>query len=131
MKVVAAYQCDYCTRCFARKVNAIQHESACNANPERKNCKTCVHGCYGLIETEKPMSSNYDCVLCRAIPDYTYFGPFCDYHNIAIFEKPYNIECDCSAYLYGDGEETPDPGTCWNYEYKGKCGWTRKDASHD
>jgi hypothetical protein len=41
---------------------------------------------------------------------------------MAVFEKPYNIECDFSM-RYED--EVPDAGTCKHYEYKGKAEWTK------
>ena len=129
VKQVTAYKCDYCGRCFLRPCNAVQHESSCNANPARKNCKTCVHGCIGIIKVEKPVTYNYDIRTCRDVPDYNFYGAYCDYHNIPIHEKPYDIECETSVPYYNpNSEETPDPGTCWNYEYKGKHGWTQKNA---
>jgi hypothetical protein len=111
VKTVTAYKCDHCGRCFLRPCNAVQHESSCNANPARRNCKTCVHGCYGLVQSNT--NNRVEMV------------PYCDYHKVPIFEKPYNIECE-SSMRYGD--EVPDAGTCYYYEYKGKRGWTQKDA---
>lgn len=116
MKQVQAYKCNYCGRCFLRPCNAVQHESSCDANPERRNCKTCVHGCYGLVNVSEPH-------------DTVQMVPYCDYHGIPIFQKPYNIECDYDTPRYDPyGEGIPVPGTCCYYEYKGKREWTQKDA---
>ena len=101
---VKAYKCDWCARCFGRLLNANQHQAACNNNPKRKNCKTCVHG----------------------VMDYSQ-GPFCDYHKMQIIEKPFFVECD--QYQDGWSEDRPEPGTCWYYEYKGKAEWTKSSGS--
>ena len=125
MRKVQAYKCDYCGKCFLRPCNAVQHEASCNANPERRNCKTCVHGCIGLIYYDDPNA----CYPWSDQEDRQQMVPYCDYHNIPIFQKPYNIDCETSAPPYNpNGEETPDPGTCWDYEYKGKRAWTQKYA---
>ena len=129
MKRAQAYQCDFCTRCFARPSNATQHERSCQANPARRNCKTCVHGCIGTIDRKEPVTWDYDTRLCRDVPDYSFYGAYCDYHNVPIHEAPFNIECETAApHCNPNGDEIPVPGTCWEYKYKGKCGWTAKNA---
>jgi hypothetical protein len=52
------------------------------------------------------------------------YGPFCDYHEKPIHEKPYFI--DCETYTNYGFEDDPhnEPGTCSYYEYKGKAEWT-------
>jgi hypothetical protein len=87
-----------------------------------------VHGCYGNIKIEDRLTvesyypgSGYPNERIEMIP-------YCDYHKVPIFEKPYNIECE-SSMRYGD--EVPDAGTCYYYKYKGKRGWTQKDAPEE
>ena len=114
-KMVEAYKCDWCSRCFGRKCDVNRHEEACNNNPVRQHCKTCVNGLWTVIsQTEDAFDRDYPVDL---------YGPFCGYHNKPIFEKPYYIECDTHNYG-GWGPERPVPGTCLAYKYKGKAGWT-------
>jgi len=54
--------------------------------------------------------------------------PMCDYHNMAMSEKPYNEDCEYFGMdEYSDQEKRPIAGTCEHYEYKGKAGWTKKE----
>jgi hypothetical protein len=58
-------------------------------------------------------------------------GPWCGYHNKAIADKPYFIECDISGGVdvgIGVLPERNMPFTCCGYEYKGKAEWTREDV---
>ena len=114
---VEAYKCDFCHRCFMRLVNANSHEKACNNNPERRHCKTCVHGVLGVI-------AQHNDIFDRAVVDD--YGPLCNYHKIPMSRKPYYIECGTYDNDYGPDE--PMPGTCLAYEYKGKVGWTKQKA---
>ena len=103
---IKGYKCDYCHRCFGRKVNAVQHENSCKNSPSSRHCRTCVHGVWAVIGGH----------------EYEEWGAFCDYHNKPIHEKPYYIECETQDN-YGE-REYPIPGTCHHYEYKGKPEWT-------
>ena len=115
---VRAYKCDWCPRCFGRMNNAKAHEAACNNSPERRHCKTCVHGVLAVIERHEDIFGN------KVIDD---FGPFCDCHNKPIREWPYYIECEYYDNDHGPAE--PMPGTCLAYEYKGYAGWTKQKTA--
>ena len=111
MKQVQAYKCDFCPRCFARKVNAIQHEERCKNNPIMRSCKTCKHGVLRAV---------------RHIEELEILDAYCKKQNMPISDKPYFDECDISCGPYG--EEIPIPFTCENYEYKGKAEWTKEEV---
>ena len=115
-KAVEAYKCDWCSRCFGRKCDVNRHEEACRNNPERHYCITCVHG---VLDTSYKDTNFLDTPL-ESQPKY---GPFCDYYGEYIHEKPYYIDCETNN-TDGWGPEYNIPGTCENYEYKGKAGWT-------
>lgn len=108
-KEIKGYKCDYCHRCFGRKVNAIQHEQSCKNSPTSRHCRTCVHGVWAVIGGH----------------EYEEWGAFCDYHNKPIHEKPYFFDCDFRDDYFGRTDlDQPIPGTCYYYEYKGKPEWT-------
>lgn len=107
---VKAYKCDFCYKCFGRKVNAIQHEPTCKNNPEKRHCRTCVHSAWRVVDC-------YD-------GDNEVYGAYCDKYDKTINDKPYLIECE-TGYSYV-GEEITVPYTCENYEYKGYAGWKQK-----
>jgi hypothetical protein len=82
-----------------------------------------------MVETGLNPHSTYDPVTTITSLSSAMFVPYCDYHHLSIYDKPYNIECETATQY--DGQEYPIPGTCWNYEYKGKREWTQKDdADH-
>ncbi len=108
MKEVKAYKCDFCSRCFGRKCNAIQHEPTCNNNPLKHHCKTCKYSRIKIIEQ---------------IYDYTRETAYCDKYDKPICESPYFDECD-NSYEY-DGSNHDIPYTCGSYEYKGYAGYKK------
>ena len=125
--ITKAWKCSYCSRCFVNKGVATNHESACKRNPERQHCATCIYG----IELREPRElketltiETYFCGIGSNIQrePQTYCGPWCAYHEAPMTERPYYIECDTDDNPYY--EEQPMPGTCWNYKYKGRFGWT-------
>ncbi|MGI6689851.1 MAG: hypothetical protein ACOX63_03215 [Christensenellales bacterium] len=124
---IKAFKCDWCPRCFTRRNNAELHEAACKNNPKRRQCITCVHGTVDELKIPTPRPWAPDDFYT------TTTAPYCAIYKMPIHAKPYFIECDIredgnSRFSYD--EEFPDsppiPGTCWNYEYKGKPGWTKK-----
>jgi len=100
-KQVNAFRCDWCTRCFGRKCDVNRHEEACNKNPARRHCKTCVHGVMNFV-----------------------FGPYCNYHKTEMQYKPYFIDCETRTNYGFEDNPREMPGTCLYYEYKGKAEWT-------
>lgn len=119
MKAVQAYKCDFCHRCFGRKVDAHNHEVRCNGNPCRRHCKTCVHGILAICGyAEQPEFIFGE----QREPTTPFYGPWCDHFDEGMDEKPYFNECDeTSAY----DEIRPSPGTCQHYEYKGHVGFIK------
>lgn len=128
---VTAWKCRFCHRCFGKKSSAEIHEAACNNNPKRCNCKTCVHGCTGEIDVYQHLTvESYmpDMMGVNRYPgDEKYNGPYCAKSKKPMYEKPYYDECDLDDGCHGYREEMPVPGTCWNYEYKGFAKWTPQD----
>lgn len=116
MKEVSAYKCDFCHKCFGRKVNAIQHENKCKNNPKSRNCRTCTHGVSAIVCHSKDYT-----FLEEEYETTPVYGPWCDEFEMPIHEKPYLEECE-----FGDDyQETPIPFTCMRYEYKGYAGFRR------
>jgi hypothetical protein len=116
-KKVEAWKCDWCHRCFGRLCDANRHEKACNINPLRRNCKTCVHGILAIVGWDSDYQG--DPVIER-------YGAYCGYHNKPMSEKPYYIDCEEGQdEYYGDSKM---PGTCDHYEYKGKAEWTIEEV---
>jgi len=110
---INGWKCSWCSRCFGRRCDVNRHEDACNNNPMRRHCRTCIHGVIGLISSVKDESGfGYDDL-----------GPYCDYHKKPMNERPYYVECDMNDTDYGP--EFPIPGTCLAYEYKGCAGWSK------
>ena len=103
--LIEAYQCDFCGRCFSRRNWAQRHENACNNNPARRHCKTCIHS---ALSAEIP--------VCRI-------------HNIPVYDKPYEIDCKREVSRLNGYDERAVPGTCIHYEYKGSAEWTREERS--
>jgi hypothetical protein len=108
MEEIKAYKCDYCHRCFGRKVNALQHQHRCINNPEKRACKTCVHGVLAVIDY---------------VDGHEIMGAYCDEYEMSIHECPYTTECDYYDNIPGS---PPIPFTCQNYLYKGKAEWTKE-----
>ncbi len=115
--ITKAWKCSFCSRCFMKKGTAVSHEAACKRNPERRHCATCVYGV--MIGDYHDLIGETVALDLERIP---YIGPWCAYHKQPMSEKPYYIECDTDDNPYY--EEQPIPGTCWNYKYKGRFGWT-------
>lgn len=113
---VDAWKCAFCSRCYMKKCTAVIHENACKKNPDRHHCATCVHGI--MVDYHVVVESQYP-------EEHGYGGPMCAYHEKPIRDMPYFQECDTTGGPYED--EYPMPGTCWNYEYKGRFGWTPED----
>jgi len=112
--LTVAYKCDFCYRVFGRPVDAHNHEQGCRHGPHRRHCRTCVHGISAII-------------MWTGWPDadQPIYGPWCDFHDKDMGEKPYNINCE---------EDVDDykqiycvPGTCEHYQYKGYSGWTKEE----
>ena len=127
---VSAFKCDHCHRCFGRINNARIHEDACKNNPARRQCITCIHGTVDTIRVERKYTG-FDSIS-YTYNIYTYnSAPYCAYHdNTPIHEKPYLIDCETGGGFdtgVGWHDEFPFPGTCHNYEYKGKPGWTKRE----
>ena len=127
---VSAFKCDHCHRCFGRINNARIHEDACKNNPARRQCITCIHGTVDTIRVERKYTG-FDSIS-YTYNIYTYnSAPYCAYHdNTPIHEKPYHIDCETGGGFdtgVGWHDEFPFPGTCHNYEYKGKPGWTKRE----
>lgn len=125
-QITKAWKCKFCSRCFVNKGVAINHETACKRNPERQHCATCVHGI--MLKNERKLKEPL--TVESYIPGYeecavTYCGPWCAFHEQPMSEKPYFIECETDDNPYY--EERPIPGTCFNYKYKGRFGWTPED----
>lgn len=117
-KKVKAFKCDWCSRCYIRLCDINRHESACKNNPARRHCKTCVHGVLAIIgwkldDDREPVIEN--------------IGPYCDFHDKPIHEKPYFIDCEERGSGYFENIY-PVPGTCEHYEYKGKAEWTIEEV---
>lgn len=122
---VNAWQCDFCHRCFSRKVNAMAHESSCKLNPARRSCYTCKHmdphGIVGHIDCEDPMFG--DLTPAWATPESLELrGKFCDHFKTPLADKPYFIDCEMTNYEYDD-QAQPIPGTC--------CWWEAKDVKQE
>ena len=127
--ITKAWKCSFCSRCFVNKGVAVNHESACKRNPERRHCATCVFG-IRLDNPKKiiqPLTIESYMLGFGMEPD-GYCGPWCAYHEKPIFEEPYFIECEIDDNPYY--EERPIPGTCRNYKYKGYFGWTPEADYH-
>ena len=107
MKEVTAYKCDYCSRCFTRKVNAMLHERTCKNSPERRMCITCKN-CKIKVDVTQPIESFFGKMCYNSTPT-------CLINGIPIYKHPYFEECETTDYP----RENPIPRTCWNYEYKG------------
>ena len=116
---VKAYKCDWCTRCYRRICDTNRHEKACNNNPARRHCKTCVHGVIAIIGWRPDYNGN------PVIED---TGPFCDYHEKPIHEKPYFIDCETYTNYGFEDEPHCASGTCLHYEYKGSAEWTSPEV---
>lgn len=120
---VDAFKCDFCGRLLKTPHTATQHEAACNKNPARRHCITCIHGITACIRTDGDWTDPYG-------PGTEIHGPYCAYHEKPISEKPYFIECDTrGGFDTGVGwmPETPIPFTCFAYETKGYAKWTPED----
>lgn len=105
------YQCDFCNKIYARKVNAEQHEAACKYNPARRSCYTCKHCVkkdHTIIEKKALDDEAYE---------YTLKVNVCQHFDKAIFEKPYQLECDVDD-RDGYGPVVPIPGSCFHWEPK-------------
>jgi len=117
MKQVTAYKCDFCHRCFGRPVDAHNHEQGCRHGPHRRHCRTCVHGITSVVEW-----------IGYPIADIPVFGPWCDFHDKDMREKPYFIDCETNGVCEDWSPEETEinkPGTCEHYEYKSCSGWTK------
>ena len=97
MREIVAFQCGFCHRCFARKVNALSHEAACKHNPARHACVTCTHH---MIK-EQEVGSGF----CNV--------QWCAHYDRPLYDKPYFAECDEAS---GSREYRPIPGTCQEYK---------------
>ena len=95
MKIITAYQCNFCRR-VSRTIAGIKiHEEKCNWNPKKHHCFTC---------------SNYD-----------HKHAVCEHFGLTIDQKPYFVECeiyDVSEVIYGKYMRVstePVPYTCHFY----------------
>ena len=96
MKIITAYQCDFCRR-VSRTIAGIKiHEEKCNLNPKKRHCFTC--------------------------DQYDHKHAICKQFNLTMDQKPYFIECeiqDLSKVLneYDVCESLePVPYTCYFYK---------------
>jgi hypothetical protein len=126
VKMVEAWQCDFCNKTSAFKAALANHERACKNNPERRHCITCIHGVeIPMAEVFKPLTIQSYMPDFDNTPD-VYAGPWCDFHKMPIREKPYFVDCDWHDVPHDEG--WPEPWTCEHYEYKGHAGWDRREA---
>jgi hypothetical protein len=123
MKKVQGYKCDYCHRVFGRPVDAHNHEICCGNNPNSRRCITCINCKIREDKSVKLVEFDHE----------TLYGssPTCVISNKPIYDKPYLDECETHGYSDYGGEETPTPGTCWNYEYKGYSGYEKREAEEE
>lgn len=125
---VDAFKCDFCGRLLKTPHTAAWHEAACNKNPARRHCSTCV---YGIFVNEKPLEQplTVESYFTQSAPE-LYSGPYCAYHEKPMSEKPYFIECETNGGLdtgFGWIPETPVPFTCCEYKTKGYSEWTSEE----
>lgn len=104
---IKAFQCDYCHRAFARKVDAVNHEYACRFNPKLRYCCTCK---YQTKKIEEFTFTDNSPFARKTL--FTQARSHCSHFDIDIHEKPYYMDCDETE----DGE--PIPGTCTWWEPK-------------
>lgn len=101
------WKCQYCNKVTLNHGAILSHEESCKRNPKRCSCGTCVHACKQFIE----------------MGSFSRFDKYCDYHKLPFTDKPWEICADTTYY-----GSHPIPGSCAEYEYKGKYGYTRKDG---
>ena len=115
---ITAWKCDFCHRCFVRKVDVINHEYACKYNPTRRMCFTCKHfdlkGEFIRTLSEKELEIQKEFWGDESTTR-KFVAMKCNHFDMPISEKPYFIECDFSGY---DWENIPTPGTCFWWEPK-------------
>ncbi len=105
-----AFQCDFCYRCFARPVDAANHEVACKYNPARRSCYTCKH-----MDKNSVISTTF--LFSEGVGEHIDItGMVCTHFNLPVGDKPYFIECETKEGFYG--EIINIPGTCLCYEQK-------------
>lgn len=120
---VEAFKCDYCGRLLKTPHTATWHEAACNKNPARRHCSTCIHGILACTEYKADWTDPYS-------PGMEEKGPYCGYHDKPMTDKPYFIDCDVGGGIdtgLGWLPEKPIPFSCWHYQSKGKAEWTPEE----
>ena len=122
MKLVQAYKCEFCHRCFGRPVDAHNHEVACKNNPKSKRCVTCKHCSIEPGEMQEPPFPGADA--------YQSTEPTCLLKNITVHDGAYFEECEKQTFGCDD-EGRGLPGTCWNYEYKGYAKYEKAEAEDE
>lgn len=118
-----AWKCNFCHRCFSRKVDACNHEYTCKFNPARRMCFTCKHYDPKKEITQKITEDISDELAWLGFfpaegenKEYTTTVQYCQHFKMPLHEKPYFEECE----FYDDtwSEERPMPGTCFYWEPK-------------
>lgn len=109
MKKVEAWKCDYCGRLLKTQYAARTHESRCNYGPDKKHCRTCIHG--GKIELWQDTDDG--AYVCG-------YEPYCDKFDVPLSANPFFMECDDEI---DHGQIIVIPWTCHHYEYKGNSEW--------
>lgn len=100
---IKAFQCDYCHRAFARKVDAVNHEYACRFNPKLRYCCTCK---YQTKKREEMTYIDIDNSPFERKTTYVQTCSYCSHFEMDIHDKPYYENCD------EDEQGEPIPGTC-------------------
>ena len=116
-----AWRCDFCHRCFSRKVDATNHEYACKHNPARRMCFTCKHFVPKgkLIRTLSEEEIEIQKIFYGdESTTREYVAMKCNHFGVPMTEKPYFIKCDYVSYGVTDCEAEPIPGSCLYWEPK-------------
>lgn len=114
-----AWQCNFCHRCFIRKVDACNHEYTCKFNPERRMCFTCKH-----YEPKKEITQTYppdELALHEemGLPlTFTTTVQYCAHFKMPLYEKPYFQECEYYEWYNNGDPIKPMPGSCIYWEPK-------------
>lgn len=112
-----AWQCNFCHRCFSRKVDACNHEYTCKYNPTRRMCFTCKHfdkkGEFIRTLSPEAVEIRKEFWGDESTTE-RYVAMKCNHFDVPMSEQPYFMECDFSGY---EGrEDKPTPGTCFYWE---------------
>ena len=103
-----AWKCNFCHRCFSRRVGACNHEYACKYNPARRMCFTCKHYDPNGEWTEECSDDFFDETIVR-----THHAQICNHFEVPLSAQPWFEDCELS-----DIAARPIPGTCHHWEPK-------------